>query len=398
MNENNNNKIGSLFREFGDLYRAAHPLPLAQHKAMRAIERCRTADLGGHVDCCDRCGYERISYNSCRNRHCPNCQSLARERWLLDRQRELLPIAYFHIVFTIPDELNPIALVNQRPVYDLLFQAASETLLTLGRDPRHVGGQLGIIAVLHTWGQNLMDHPHLHCIVTGGGLSDDGQRWLSPRKMTPGKDFFIHVNVISDLFKKKFLAYLKQRYQTGEFKWVGRIRYLKEKAAFHQLLTQLYAKKWVTYCKKPFGGPEQVLRYLGRYTHRVAISNHRIVNIADGKVTFKWRDYRDSNKTKLMTLDVFEFIRRFLLHILPARYYKIRYYGLLANRLRSARLNRCREILPFSQPPAAAKSERLCWEDVLLELCGLDIRKCPKCRTGRMVRKALLLCSAGVPP
>jgi len=216
--------------------------------------------------------------------------------------------------------------------------------------------------------------------------------------MTPGKDFFIHVNVISDLFKKKFLAYLKQRYQTGEFKWVGRIRYLKEKAAFHQLLTQLYAKKWVTYCKKPFGGPEQVLRYLGRYTHRVAISNHRIVNIADGKVTFKWRDYRDSNKTKLMTLDVFEFIRRFLLHILPARYYKIRYYGLLANRLRSARLNRCREILPFSQPPAAAKSERLCWEDVLLELCGLDIRKCPKCRTGRMVRKALLLCSAGVPP
>ncbi|MBU0486319.1 MAG: IS91 family transposase [Bacteroidetes bacterium] len=390
-----NNKIGSLFREFGAPYRTAHPLPLAQHKALRAIERCRTAALGGHVDRCDHCGYERISYNSCRNRHCPNCQSLARERWLLDRKRELLPICYFHIVFTIPDELNPIALVNQRLVYDLLFQAASETLLTLVRDPRHVGGVPGIIAVLHTWGQNLMDHPHLHCIVTGGGLSEDGQSWLSPRKMTPGKVFFIHVKVISDLFKKKFLAYLKQRYQAGEFKWVGRINYLQDAAAFRQLLNQLYAKPWVVYCKKPFGGPKQVLGYLGRYTHRVAISNQRIVKIAAGKVTFKWRDYRDGSKTKLMTLDVFEFMRRFLLHILPYRYYKIRYYGLFSNRYRKAKLSCCQQILEVIQDEFP---ERLCWEDLLLELCGLDVRKCPHCQIGRMVRKELWCRSSGVPP
>jgi len=395
---NENNKIGALFREFGASYRALHSLSLAQQKTMRAIERCRTADLGGHVDRCDSCGYERIFYNSCRNRHCPNCQSLARERWLLDRKRELLPIVYFHLVFTIPDELNPIALVNQRPVYDVLFQAASETLLMLGRDPRHIGGQIGLIAVLHTWGQNLMDHPHLHCIVTGGALSDDGQRWLSPVKTKRGKNFFIHVNVISDLFKKKFLTYLKQRYQAGKFKWVGRISYLKERTSFDQFLTQLYAKKWVTYCKKPFGGPEQVLHYLGCYTHRVAISNQRIVKVFNGKVTFKWRDYRDSDKSKLMTLEVFEFIRRFLLHILPSRYYKIRYYGFLANRFRNTRLSRCKDILSLIKPATSAKNERMCWEDVLLELCGLDVRKCPNCQSGRMVRKEILYRSAGVPP
>jgi hypothetical protein len=395
---NENNKIGALFREFGAPYRAAHLPSLAQHKAMRAIERCRTSELGGHVERCDSCGYERISYNSCRNRHCPNCQFLAKERWLLDRKRELLPIAYFHLVFTIPDELNPIALVNQRLVYDLLFQAASETLLTLVGDARHVGGVPGIIAVLHTWGQNLMDHPHVHCIVTGGGLSTDGTRWVVPKKMTVHKDFFIHVHVLSALFKKKFLAYLKQRYQAGAFKWVGRISYLNQKAAFQMLLNQLYAKQWVTYCKKPFGGPEQVLRYLGRYTHRVAISNQRIFNVDDDKVTFKWRDYRDGNKTRLMTLDVFEFMRRFLLHILPVRYYKIRYYGLLSNRSRGARLSRCHEILQVSQQAASVKSERLCWEDLLFELCGLDVRKCPKCQTGRMVRKQLLSRSTGVPP
>lgn len=395
---NENNKIGALFREFGASYRSTHPLPLAQRTAMSAIERCRTAALGGHVDRCDHCGYERISYNSCRNRHCPNCQALARERWLLDRQRELLPIAYFHIVFTIPEELNPIALVNQQVLYDLLFQAASETLLTLGKDLRHIGGQIGIIAVLHTWGQNLMDHPHVHCIVTGGGLSADGQRWLSPRKMTSRKDFFIHVNVISALFKKKFLAYLKQRYEAGEFKWVGRISYLKESSAFQQLLTQLYAKKWVTYCKQPFGGPEQVLRYLGRYTHRVAISNQRIVNIGDGKVTFKWRDYRDHHKTKLMTLDVFEFIRRLLLHILPSRYYKIRYYGLFSNRHRQAKLCRCQEILKVAMDEIPSRSERLSWEELLLELCGLDVRRCPKCQKGQMVYVRLLCRSLTAPP
>lgn len=395
---NETNKIGTLFREYGDSYRSEYPLSTAQGKALKAIERCRTSALGGHVDRCDNCGHERISYNSCRNRFCPNCQSLARERWLLDRKRELLPICYFHAVFTIPDELNPIALVNQRQVYNLLFQAASETLLTLGKDNRHIGGQLGIIAVLHTWSQTLIDHPHLHCIVTGGGLSDDGQRWLSPKKTTSKKDFFIHVNVISALFKKKFLAYLKKCYQSGEFKWVGRISHFKKRAAFNNLLTRLYAKPWVTYCKKPFGGPEQVLEYLGRYTHRVAISNHRIVKVADGKVTFKWRDYRDHNKTKLMTLDIFEFIRRFLMHILPYRYYKIRYYGLFSNRYRKEKLSHCQQILEVKQEDTSSKSKGLSWEDLLFELCGLDVRKCPKCQVGQMVRVELLHRPLDVPP
>jgi hypothetical protein len=395
---NEDNKIGALFREFGESYRSVHRLASAQRKALSAIERCRTAALGGHVDRCDHCGYERISYNSCRNRHCPNCQSLARERWVLDRQRELLPIAYFHVVFTIPEELNPIALVNQALIYDLLFQAASETLLTLGKDARHVGGQLGIMAVLHTWSQTLLDHPHVHCIVTGGGLSADGQRWLSPRKMTSNKDFFIHVNVISALFKQKFLAYLKQRYQAGKFKWVGRISYLKEPSAFNELLTQLYAKPWVTYCKKPFGGPEMVLRYLGRYTHRVAISNHRIVKVGDGQVTFKWRDYRDHNKTKLMTLDMGEFMRRFLLHILPDRYYKIRYYGLLSNRHRGTKLSRCQEILEVAKEETSFSDDHLSWEELLLELCGWDVRKCPKCQLGQMVRMESWRRPVDVPP
>ncbi|MBU1625818.1 IS91 family transposase [bacterium] len=391
------NKIGALFRDFGDTYRELHSLPLSQLKAMDAIAKCRTSDLGGHVDRCDQCGYERISYNSCRNRHCPNCQFLAREQWILDRQKELLPIPYFHVVFTIPDELNPIALVNQETVYNLLFKAASETLLTLGKDPRHIGGQIGIIIVLHTWSQTLFDHPHVHCIVTGGGLSELGN-WIFPKKMTVRKDFFIHVNVISDLFKKKFLAYFKKCNEHGQFKWVGRISYLQETSAFNNLLTQLYAKNWVTYCKKPFGGPEYVLRYLGRYTHRVAISNHRIVKVEDERVTFKWRDYRDHNKTKLMTLDVSEFIRRFLLHILPYRYYKIRYYGLLANRYRKVKLSQCQKKLKVAKDDSAELTSNGSWQELLLELCGLDVRICPKCHVGQMLRIALINRTSGVPP
>jgi hypothetical protein len=300
-------------------------------------------------------------------------------------------------VFTIPEELKPIALVNQRIIYDILFQAASETLLTLGKDPRHIGGQIGIIAVLHTWSQTLLDHPHLHCIVTGGGLSEDGTKWLSPKKMTARKDFFIHVNVISALFKRKFLAYLKQRYQDGQLKWVGKITYLHETAAFNKLLTQLYKKNWVTYCKEPFGGPEHVLRYLSRYTHRVAISNQRIIKIEDGKVTFKWRDNRDHNKTKLMTLDVFEFIRRFLLHILPARFYKIRYYGLLSNRYRQAKLELCQDILEVAGNETAVLASISAWEDLLLDLCGIDVRKCPKCQIGQMVRVTIDCRSTAAP-
>ena len=338
-------EVGDIFRQFGSAYREIRRLPLHQLKAMSAIEKCRTAALGGHIDICEKCGYERISYNSCRNRHCPKCQSLVRERWVLARQQELLPISYFHVVFTLPDELNRLCLVNQKVMYDLLFRAGSETILDLGKDARHIGGKVGLIAVLHTWGQNLMDHPHLHCIVTGGGLSNDGTTWMTPKKTTPKKDFFIHVNIISDLFKKKFLVYLKQAYQSGKLKFVGEIEALADNNKFQELIDKLYDKKWNSYCKKPFSGPEKVLNYLGRYTHRVAISNNRIVTLEAGNVTFKWRDYRDSNKNKLMTVDVFEFMRRFLLHILPKGYFKIRYYGLLARRNRRTDLELCQRLL-----------------------------------------------------
>jgi hypothetical protein len=365
---------------------------------MSAIEKCRTSALGGHVDECDVCGYQRISYNSCRNRHCPKCQSLAREEWLIARKADLLPVSYFHIVFTIPDILNPIALVNQRIIYNILFKSASETLLVLGKDPKHLGAEIGFIAALHTWGQNMLDHPHLHCIVPGGGLSEDGREWLLPKKMTEERDFFVHVNVISDLFKKKFLYYLKAAYKDGTLKFEGKIQPLGTRRAFQQFIDKLYSLKWVTYCKQPFGGPEQVLEYLGRYTHRVAISNNRIVKLEDDKVTFRWRDYRDENKTKLMTVDVFEFIRRFLLHILPDGFMKIRYYGILASRNNNTKLRRCKEILDveFDQEQDTPRPQS--WEDLLFELTGIDPRICPECKKGRMIHKDIIQRATHAPP
>ncbi len=390
-------EVGDIFRQFGAAYQQEHKLPLQQLKAMSAIERCRTRALGGHIDVCDECGYERISYNSCRNRHCPKCQSLARERWVLAREQELLPISYFHVVFTLPDELNRLCLVNQKVMYDLLFRAGSETILDLGKDARHIGGKVGLIAVLHTWGQNLMDHPHLHCIVTGGGLSNDGTRWMAPKKTTPKKDFFIHVNIISDLFKKKFLAYLKQAYQCGKLKFVGEIETLADSNKFQELIDKLYDKKWNCYCKKPFGGPEKVLNYLGRYTHRVAISNHRIVTLDAGKVTFKWRDYRDNNKNKFMTIDVFEFMKRFLLHILPKGYFKIRYYGLLASRNRRTDLELCQRLLQVAVK-IAKQAQKLSWEDLMLELFDIDIRRCPVCGKGRLVPRPMIPWNCHAPP
>ena len=266
---------------------------------MTAIESCRTFVLGGHVDECDSCGFKRISYNSCRNRHCPKCQSLAKEQWLLERDRDLLEVGYFHVVFTVPDSLNPLALQNQKVFYSLLFKAASETLVELSRDPKYLGAEIGFISVLHTWGQNLMDHPHLHCIVPGGGLSFDGTRFVCSRKK-----FFIPVKVLSRKFRGKFLAFFKEAFQDGNLEFHGKIEPFSGKIKFQALIDTLYQTEWVVYCKKPFKSPWHVLRYLGRYTHRVAISNQRIVNFQDGQVTFTWRDYRDNNRTKLMTLDV----------------------------------------------------------------------------------------------
>lgn len=367
---------------------------------MHAIETCRTSALGGHVDECDNCGHIEISYNSCRNRHCSKCQGLARAKWLAARMKELLPVTYYHTVLTLPDSLNHLALTNQRVIYGILFRAGSETLLTLGRDPRHVGAEMGFIAVLHTWGQNLLDHPHLHCIVPGGGLSEDGMEWLLPKKTTRKKKFFVHVNVISELFKKKFLFYLKKAYEAGELKFVGKSEALGSRQAFKKFLNNLYDTRWVTYCKAPFGGPEQVLKYLSNYTHRVAISNNRIVKLEDGKVTFRWRDYRDGNKTKLMSLDASEFIRRFLLHILPKNFFKIRYYGILSSRNRPTKLKRCQEILgdglPQEQPLA---TDSIDWDGLFFKfIITSNSNICPKCQKGRMIRKEVIPPSIHGPP
>ncbi len=286
-------EVADIVRAHGAAFMQTHKLPRHHLRVLSAIARCRSAALGGHVERCDKCSYERISYNSCRNRHCPKCGALAKEKWLRAREEELLPVPYFHIVFTLPEELNALAQTNQREVYTILFHAASET-------------------VLHTWGQTLVEHPHLHCIVPGGGLSSDGTRWIASKE-----NFFIAVHVLSQVFRGKFLDQLKKAYRAGRLKCVGKVTSLGQRKVFQQLLDRLYTKGWVVYAKQPFGGPQQVLAYLGRYTHRVAISNHRLVSMQDDTVTFQWRDYRDESKTKLMTLEAHEFLRRFLLHVLP---------------------------------------------------------------------------------
>ena len=378
-------ELADIFRTYGSSYRASHPLPLRMHKVMNAIIHCRTSTLGGHLDRCDACGYQRPFYNSCRNRHCPKCGSLAKERWLMTRKESILPTVYFHTVFTIPDILNGLTLVNQRTVYNILFRSGSETLLELGIDNNHLGGEIGVIATLHTWGQNLMDHPHLHCIVTGGGLSKDGKKWKYPGRKKNGDAFFVHVNVLSDLFKKKFIAYLKEAYEKGDLKFEGKTSYLRSKTAFKRFINKLYRRKWITYCKKPFGGAENVLEYLGRYVYRVAISNKRLLKMDDGRVMFRWRDYRDG-KEKIMNLDVFEFIRRFLLHVLPEGFFKIRYYGILASRNLGTKLKRCKELLGARLTTA---KENLSWTEMFFKLTGIDLLKCPVCGTGKMVRLPL---------
>jgi len=365
-------EISDIFREYGSDFRKIYPLPENQTSIMNLIVNCRTAALGSHIEKCDNCGYETIAYNSCRNRHCPKCQHTAKEQWIAARERELLPVPYYHIVFTIPDILNNLALVNKRILYGILFRAASETLLALGKDPKHLGAELGIIAVLHTWGGNLMEHPHLHCIVPGGGLTADGKKWRYSKK-AKYKKFFIHVNIISDLFKKKFLFYLKQIYKSKELQFTGKVKNIGYNKEFYKLLNALYEKKWITYCKHPFGGPKQVLEYLGRYTHRVAISNNRIKRIENKKVVFEYKDYRD-NKKKEMALSPVEFIRRFMLHILPEGFFKIRYYGMLSSRKKKAVLKRCREIL----------TKRECKKNPNTETNKSHRWKCPKCKCYEM--------------
>ncbi|MBI2690056.1 MAG: IS91 family transposase [Acidobacteria bacterium] len=315
-------------------------------RVLFAIEHCRTAALGGHLDRCRRCGHEATSFNSCRSRHCPKCQTNARNRWLADRDKELLPVKYVHVVFTIPHELAWLALQNKKVVYDLLFRASAATLLEIAADPKHLGAEIGFLSVLHTWGQNLQIHPHIHCVIPAGGLSPDHQRWVHPRYA-----FFLPVKVLGKVFRGKFAEGLKSAFHAGELTFPGRMKMLAERKAFHAFLRPLFRKDWVVYAKPPFGGPEHVLQYLARYTHRVAISNHRIVNFADGKVTFRWKDYAHKNKQRLMTVTADEFLRRFLLHMLPRGFVRIRFCGFLANRRRGELLPVCRQLLQVAAPP-----------------------------------------------
>ena len=377
-------EVADIFRQYGDAYRECFgPPPPEQARVMRAIELCRTAALGGHVDRCDHCGHEVISYNSCRNRHCPKCQSLAKAQWLEARRAELLPVEYYHVVFTLPNQLGPLALQNKRVIYNILFQAAAHSLMEIGADPRHLGAELGLVAVLHTWGQNLMHHPHLHCIVAGGGISPDGEQWIGCR---PG--FFLPVRVLSARFRTLFLDQLRHAAGRGELAFHGDLEPLGQAHAFKALLGECGKMDWVVYAKPPFGGPEKVLDYLGRYTHRIAISNHRLLALKNGRVSFTWKNYKQGGRRQTMTLEATEFIRRFLFHTLPGGFVRIRFYGLLANTHRAEKLARCRELLDVM--PAAKNMDeeetKLDWMDLLRVLTGRDPLACPKCEQGRLVR------------
>ncbi len=380
-------EVADVFRLYGDTYRRQHGASLStvQRRAMAAIELCRTAALGGHVEQCDGCGGERIAYNSCRNRSCPKCQSLARARWLADRQAELLDTQYFHVVFTVPDEIAVIAFQNKKVVYDILFRAAAETLSVIAADPAHLGAEIGFLSVLHTWGQNLLHHPHLHCLVPGGGISPDGERWVACR---PG--FFLPVRVLSRLFRRLFLQHLEKAFAAGRLGFFSDLAPLHERSAFIAHLAPARAAEWVVYAKPPFAGPEQVLGYLGRYTHRVAISNSRLLAIDDGNVRFRWKDYRRDNHHGTMTLAADEFIRRFLIHVLPGGFQRIRHYGFLCNRRRAARLARCRELLGAARAEPAADRPREEYRDLHEALTGKSLTQCPTCGDGRMLLVRIL--------
>ncbi len=380
-------ELAEIFRAHGAAYRATHSLSRAQRRAMQAIETCRTAALGGHRQTCDTCGAERLAYNSCRNRHCPKCQTLAKERWLAARRAELLPVEYFHVVFTLPHTLNALAQGNPRVLYTLLFRAVAATLTTFGRDPRHLGGNIGGTAILHTWGQNLSQHLHVHCVVPGGALSPGGERWLSS---PPG--FLFPVRALALVFRGKYLAALQRAFDAGRLTFAGSLTGRAAPAAFAAWLAALRQHDWVVYAKRPFAGPTQVLEYLGRYTHRVALSNNRLLSHADGVVRFRWRDYADGNRLKVMTLSAEEFIRRFLLHIVPRGFVRLRHFGFLANRTRRATLARCRALL--GQPPASAPAPAESVAALMLRLTGLDIERCPVCAQGRLHLTEILVPTA----
>jgi hypothetical protein len=397
-------EVADIFRRYGDAYRAAagSSLSLAQRRVMTAIETCRTAALGGHVEQCDACGHQRIAYNSCANRHCPKCQSLNRAAWIDARTADLLDVEYFHLVFTLPEPIAAIALQNKAQVYGLLFRATAETLRTIAADPQHLGATIGFFAVLHTWGQTLTHHPHLHCVVPGGGLSPDATRWVACR---PG--FFLPVRVLSRLFRRLFLQGLQAAYNAGTLHLTGVLDALRARDTWARHLASLRQTEWVVYAKRPLAGPSQVLEYVGRYTHRVALNNHRLLDMDDGHVQFTYKDYRAdavAPPVKTMTLAASEFIRRFLLHVLPTGFHRIRYYGFLGARHRRETLARCRALVgspTTSAPTARTATTAADYRDRVEALTGVSLRLCPACQHGQMIvieRLAPLARPASEPP
>ena len=377
--------VAEVFRRYGDAFRAevGAALSTAQRRVMTAIEQCRTAALGGHVEQCDHCGHRRVWYNSCRNRHCPTCQSLARAAWLERRREDLLPTEYFHVVFTMPPAVAEVAAQNKAVIYGLLFRAVAETLRTIAADPRHLGAEIGFFAVLHTWGQTLVHHPHLHCVIPGGGLASDGSGWVSCR---PG--FFLPVRVLSRYFRRALLAALQDAFESGELRFAGALQPLTQPRCFAEHLRPARETEWVVYAKRPFAGPEQVLDYLGRYTHRIAIGNQRLCSLQDGSVRFRYTDYRrnGASRRKTMTLTATEFIRRMLLHVLPPGFHRIRHYGFLANRNRRQKLTECRRLLHAPPLPEAehANPAATDYRDRYEILTGRSLRRCPCCHDGNM--------------
>lgn len=374
----NKYEVADIFHLYGKAYREQNNLPYKKLKVMHKIEICRTARLGGHVEQCDECGFERIAYNSCRDRHCPKCQTMVKEKWLNDRKVDLLPCNYFHMVFTIPHELNPFILVNPKVMLNNLFTAVSRTLHAFARDPKwKVQGQLGFICVLHTWSQRLTDHFHIHCLIAGGALSLDKTHW------TPSnKSYLFRVQSLSKEFKKQYLGLLEKAYLNNELSLPGRLAKYSSEKEFDRFVLSLFMVKWLTYAKRPFAGPEQVLEYLGRYTHRVAISNNRIKSIDNNQVCFEYRDRADNNTVKILKISAHEFIRRFLLHVLPENFMKIRYFGFLSHRNKKQSVKIIRQLIdPDATLPQKIEETYL---EMMLRLTGQDLLCCPHCKKGRM--------------
>ncbi len=384
-----NVEVADIMRTHIGDYNKKYKLHPSHYKVVRDILNCRTSYLGGHVEECDECGTKRNAYNSCRNRHCPKCQSMAKEKWLQERKSELLPVKYFHNVFTLPHEINPVALCNKKVAYNILFKAAAETLLQFGKNPEgELKGKIGIHAVLHTWSQLILDHFHLHCIVPGGALSFDQTRWTGCKY-----DYLFNVEALSIVFRAKFIDYFEKAYNKGSLQFFGKSKSLGTKSGFKNLIDQLWKKSWVVYSKKPFSGPEKVLEYLARYTHRVAISNYRIKSLHNGKVTFTYKN-RDLDVIEEVTINAVEFIRRYLLHVLPGKFMRIRHFGLFANRYKSNNISKCRRLMGLSSelPEKIEKSIR----EIMLDLTGLDISRCPCCKKGTMREVAQISRGTGI--